>query len=115
MCRLFLRDECPKTSGTCNLSHELDPNRTPECGLFLRQLCTDPACKYLHVKKSSTAEDCELFRKSWCPEGVNCAKRHYVPPVEKRVREQTKEIDSEDEDERLQRIWMEEPTLKMYM
>lgn len=113
---MFLRNECPRSADACNLIHEADPNRTPECGLFLRQLCVDPACKYLHVKKASDAEDCELFRKSWCPSGVSCPKRHYIPPAtEKRPREEDAPASSEDEEEQLRRIWDTEPTLKVYL
>jgi len=107
------------------LSHDNDPNRTPECGLFLRNLCVDPECKYLHVKKSADAAVCEEFFTSWCPRGVNCPNRHYVPPTspdKKRGRDDTKSDedrgptdDDEDEDSRLQRIWNEEPSLKIYM
>ena len=89
----------------------------PECGLFLRNLCVDPACRYLHVKKAHNAPDCEEFRTSWCPIGAKCPKRHYVPPVsveKKRAREEESEPEEECEDDMLKRTWDEAPGLKMY-
>ena len=116
LCRANLRKECPKSRNDCELSHDLDPNRMPECGLFLRNLCVDPDCRYLHVKKAQSAPDCEEFKTSWCPLGAQCPKRHYVPPTapeKKRQREDEQESE-EDEDEMLRRTWEETPTLKMY-
>jgi hypothetical protein len=121
ICRSFLREECTKSSDECSLSHELDPNRIPECGLFLRNLCINPDCKFLHIRKSPNAPECQDFLTSWCPLGVNCPKRHYVPPSseKKRIRENDDEEGdappSEDEDNALQRIWNEESSLKFYM
>ena len=98
------------------MSHDLDPDRMPECGLFLRGLCADPDCRYLHVKKAQNAPDCEEFRSSWCPAGTRCPKRHYVPPASietKRERVDDSE-EEEDEDEVLRKTWENTPTLKMY-
>lgn len=89
----------------------------PECGLFLRNLCVDPECRYLHVKKSQSAVDCEDFRTSWCSSGAKCPKRHYIPPTapeKKRPRDEADAPSEEDEDEILRRTWEETPTLKMY-
>ena len=124
LCRAFLRDECRKSAAECELSHDVDPNRTPECGLFLRNLCIDPSCKYLHVKKATDAPVCDDFFNSWCPRGMNCPNRHYLPPAspdKKRRRDETQSeedggpSEDEDEDSRLLRIWNEEASLKIYM
>ncbi len=90
----------------------------PECGLFLRGLCGDTSCRYLHVKKAENAPECEDFKSSWCPRGAKCPKRHYVPPItaeKKRQRDDTEEDASQDEDEILRRTWEETPTLNMYI
>jgi hypothetical protein len=117
LCRSFLQGSCTRDAGTCAMSHDLDLARMPECGLFLRNLCIDPNCSYLHVKKPETAVTCDLFVNSWCPRGVDCPLRHYVAPAEKRQREESPEEDDrpeEDEDSLLRRIWEEEPILKMF-
>lgn len=118
LCRAFLRKECEKSQAECALSHDLDPNRMPECGLFLRNLCVDKLCRYLHVKKAEGVPDCEEFKSSWCALGSKCPKRHYTAPVsveKKRDREESEEEGQEDEDTCLKRTWEETPTLKMYM
>ncbi len=69
------------------------------------------------MKKPDTAATCDLFLNSWCPRGAECPLRHYVPPTEKRPREESPEEDGqpeEDEDTMLRRIWEDEPTLKMF-
>ena len=118
LCRAFLRHECPLDANECDLSHELDPDRMPECGLFLRNLCVNPGCRYLHIKKAQDAADCDDFRRSWCHLGMNCPKRHYIPPAaieKKRAREETDDSErEEDEDETLRRTWQETATLKIY-
>lgn len=120
LCRSYLRHECDRDSSACDLSHDFDPNRMPECGLFLRNLCVNPNCRYLHIKKAHDAPDCEDFRNSWCPLGVKCPKRHYIPPStvdKKRARgDDTGDSDreEEDEDELLRRTWEETTTLRMY-
>ena len=119
LCRQFLRGKCLKADSDCDLSHDLDPERMPECGLFLRNLCIDPACRYLHVKKATDAPDCDEFKSSWCPLGARCPKRHYNPPIpvaeKKRLREESSEEEEETEEEMLRRTWDGAPALKMYM
>lgn len=101
------------------MSHDLDPNRMPECGLFLRNLCVDRRCRYLHVKKATDAPDCEEFKTSWCASGTKCPKRHYTAPVAlERKRDRSVVSDDEKEEEEdmvLQRTWEDSPILKMYM
>jgi len=118
LCRANLRTECPKPASECEFSHDIDPNRMPECGLFLRGLCFDPNCRYLHVKKAQDAPDCDEFKNSWCPLGAQCPKRHYVAPVtvdRKREREESVSVEPmEDEDEVLRKVWEESSSLKFY-
>ena len=118
LCRAYLRKECSKPQSDCPLSHDLDPDRTPECGMFLRGLCIDRDCRYLHVKKSQDAPDCEEFKSSYCPLGARCPKRHYFAPLsaeKKRQREESgEEEEVPDEDELLKRTWEETPSLKFY-
>ena len=85
--------------------------------MFLRGLCIDPSCRFLHVKKSPNALDCEEFKSSNCPLGVSCPKRHYFAPLsleQKRQREESSEEDGQDEDEVLKRTWESTPALKFY-
>lgn len=91
----------------------------PECGLFLRNLCINPHCRYLHVKKAGNAVDCEEFLGSWCSLGVTCPKRHYVPPADtdKKRRRDADADDTEpdvDEETVLRRVWEESAVLNMY-
>ena len=45
----FLRNNCSKTPGTCNLSHDPAPERTPLCVHFLNKgWCTRERCAFPH-------------------------------------------------------------------
>jgi len=49
----------------------------PECRLFLRGLCVDPACAFTHVHFGSAVRACEDFsRCGYCAAGAACARRH---------------------------------------
>ena len=85
LCRAYLRGECDKGEG-CALSHDHDPDRQPECGMFLKAQCFDDKCRFLHIKKSQGVGDCCDFQNSYCSKGKYCTLRHYLPPS-KRARE----------------------------
>lgn len=106
-----------KSETECEFSHAVDPNRMPECGLFLRGLCVDPNCRYLHVKKQAGAPDCEDFLTGWCSFGAECSKRHYIQPSssdKKREREDAESVPEESEEEVLRRIWDGDVVLQIY-
>jgi hypothetical protein len=61
----------------CQLSHDPTPNRSPACIHFSRGNCTNPTCRYAHVKIDPTANVCREFAiLGYCEKGADCADRH---------------------------------------
>ena len=54
-------------------------------------------CRFLHIKKASSAEECHDFFNSYCPRGKYCPLLHYVPSAPKRKAEEALSIVSENE------------------
>ena len=77
-------------------------------------MCGDANCRYLHVKKSVGAPDCDDFLNAWCPLGIACPKRHYVPPPDRKREREEPDRPELSEDEILQQIWKDESTLNVY-
>jgi hypothetical protein len=76
-CKAFLaKGSCPAGSA-CPLSHDLTPNRTPACIHFSRGHCTNPNCRYIHVKANPDAPVCYPFaRLGYCEDGASCPNQH---------------------------------------
>ena len=117
LCRAYLRGDCQK-GDSCPLSHDRDPDRMPECGRFLRGLCFDSNCRYVHVKKGSDSPDCVDFFQSYCKRGKYCPHRHYVPQGIKRrdgsSEEEEIEEDKFNEEEELDKAWDKGKTMKWF-
>ncbi|KAK4451469.1 zinc finger CCCH domain-containing protein 3 [Podospora aff. communis PSN243] len=77
VCKSFLlQGEC-HNGDSCDLSHDLIPERTPACLHFARDSCTNPNCRYAHVKVSPGAPVCRAFGLyGYCEKGAECAERH---------------------------------------
>lgn len=77
ICKDFLqKGECANGDG-CDLSHELTPQRTPTCLHFAKDHCTNPNCRYAHVKLAPGALVCRPFGVyGYCEKGAECPERH---------------------------------------
>lgn len=77
ICKEFLqRGECAN-GDSCDLSHDPTPNRTPACLHFAKGNCTNPNCRYAHVKVSPGAPVCRPFGiYGCCDRGADCPDRH---------------------------------------
>lgn len=67
-----------KRGPNCQLVHEVDRERAPECGPFTRNgYCpAGTKCVYQHVKKAPGAQPCARFLQWYCARGSKCAFRH---------------------------------------
>lgn len=77
VCKEFVqKGSCP-SGDSCDLSHDLTPERTPTCLHFSRGNCSNPDCRYTHVRVSPTALVCRDFGiYGYCAKGSNCTERH---------------------------------------
>ena len=77
VCIHFLqKGEC-FNGDSCDLSHDLTPQRTPTCLHYLSRNCTKPNCRYAHNKTSATALVCRPFGfYGYCESGLECPDRH---------------------------------------
>jgi len=77
VCKEFLqKGSCP-SGDSCDLSHELTAERTPICLHFAKGNCTNPNCRYIHVRVSPTASVCRAFGiYGYCEKGASCTERH---------------------------------------
>jgi hypothetical protein len=77
ICKEFLqKGSCPDGEA-CDLSHDLTPERTPTCLHFAKGNCSNPNCRYTHVRVSPTALVCRSFGiYGYCEKAINCTDRH---------------------------------------
>ncbi|ESZ93096.1 hypothetical protein SBOR_6526 [Sclerotinia borealis F-4128] len=77
VCKTFLlKGECPN-GDSCDLSHDLTPERTPTCLHFAKGNCANSDCRYTHVRVSPTALVCRSFGiYGYCDKGSTCTERH---------------------------------------
>jgi hypothetical protein len=76
-CKDFLlKGTCP-SGDSCDLSHDLIPQRTPACLHFAKGNCSNANCRYAHVKVSPNAPVCRAFGiYGYCEKGASCDERH---------------------------------------
>lgn len=77
VCKEFLlKGTCP-SGDSCDLSHDLSPQRTPSCLHFAKGSCSNPNCRYSHVRVSPAAPVCRAFGiYGYCDKGSSCNERH---------------------------------------
>ncbi|KAB5530327.1 hypothetical protein GE09DRAFT_1147510 [Coniochaeta sp. 2T2.1] len=76
-CKDFLQKGQCINGDACDLSHDLTPERTPTCLHFAKDHCTNPNCRYAHVKVSPGAPVCRSFGLyGYCDKGAECPERH---------------------------------------
>ncbi|KAL4803014.1 hypothetical protein BDV18DRAFT_146086 [Aspergillus unguis] len=76
ICKDFLQGKCI-AGNSCDLSHEPSPHRSPACVHFLRGRCSNPECRYAHVRVTPGAPVCRAFATlGYCEKGETCEERH---------------------------------------
>ncbi|KAI9749520.1 MAG: hypothetical protein M4579_006840 [Chaenotheca gracillima] len=77
ICKDFLQNGTCPTGDACDLSHDPTPERVPACLHFLRGKCSNPNCRYAHVRVNPGAPVCASFAKvGFCGKGAECLERH---------------------------------------
>lgn len=77
VCKEFLQQGVCVNGDACDLSHDLTPERILPCLHFARDSCTNPNCRYAHVKVSPGAPVCRAFGLyGYCEKGADCPDRH---------------------------------------
>lgn len=77
ICKDFLKTGSCPAGDACDLSHDPKPERVPACLHFLRGKCSNPACRYAHVRVNPGARVCQRFATlGYCELGASCNERH---------------------------------------
>ncbi|KAH9243125.1 hypothetical protein K456DRAFT_1716749 [Colletotrichum gloeosporioides 23] len=77
VCRELLHKGTCAHEESCDLSHDLTPQRTPTCVHFIKGNCANPNCPYAHSSVTPGALVCRSFGMyGYCDKGDNCEKRH---------------------------------------
>jgi len=77
VCKEFLLKGSCTAGDSCDLSHDLTPERTPTCLHFAKGNCHNEKCRYSHVRVSPGAPVCRAFGiYGYCEKGAACAERH---------------------------------------
>ncbi|KAL4765085.1 CCCH zinc finger protein [Aspergillus foveolatus] len=77
ICKDFLQTGKCSAGNSCDLSHEPSPHRSPACVHFLRGRCSNPECRYAHVRVTPGAPVCRAFATlGYCDKGEACEERH---------------------------------------
>uniref|UniRef100_A0A8H7N9R8 C3H1-type domain-containing protein n=1 Tax=Bionectria ochroleuca TaxID=29856 RepID=A0A8H7N9R8_BIOOC len=77
ICRDFLKEGKCSQGNSCDLSHELTPERVPDCLHFAKGHCAKPDCPFTHSSAPPGAPVCKSFGfLGYCDKGANCSERH---------------------------------------
>ena len=77
MCKDYLQTGTCAAGDSCDLSHDHTPERVPACLHFLRGKCSNPSCRYAHVRVNPSALVCKDFATlGYCSKGARCPERH---------------------------------------
>lgn len=77
ICKDFLQTGQCSAGMSCDLSHQPSPHRSPSCMHFLRGRCSNPDCRYSHVRVTPGAPVCRAFATlGYCEKGASCEERH---------------------------------------
>lgn len=76
-CKDFLQKGHCVYGDSCDLSHDLTPERTPHCVHFERGNCSKSDCSYTHRVLPPGAPVCRDFGfYGYCDKGISCLDRH---------------------------------------
>lgn len=87
ICERLMMGLCRRVN--CRKSHKLTKYQMPVCDYFLRCMCSNEECRYLHVKHTDGAKKCDRFNLGTCVQGVNCSMphRYYFSVIRKKSKE----------------------------
>lgn len=73
----MLKDGKCARGDSCDLSHDMTPERVPNCLHYAKGHCTKFDCPYTHSKASPGAPVCRAFGlRGFCEKGADCDERH---------------------------------------
>ncbi|EXM11337.1 hypothetical protein FOIG_01057 [Fusarium odoratissimum NRRL 54006] len=77
LCKDILKDGQCVNGESCDLSHDMTPERTPNCLHYAKGHCAKADCPYTHSKASPAAPVCRNFGfNGYCEMGAECTDRH---------------------------------------
>lgn len=77
ICKDFLKEGRCINGDNCDLTHELTPERVPNCLHFAKGNCSNSNCQYSHSAALPSAPVCEDFGyRGYCGKGAECTERH---------------------------------------
>ncbi|CEI64172.1 unnamed protein product [Fusarium venenatum] len=77
LCKNILKDGQCVNGEFCDLSHDMTPERTPNCLHFAKGHCAKDDCPYTHSRASPAALVCRSFGfNGYCEKGAGCTERH---------------------------------------
>ena len=77
ICFDYLQKGTCAAGESCDLSHVPVPERVPACLHYLRGHCSNPECRFAHVRVNPSAPVCRDFATlGYCGKGAHCAERH---------------------------------------
>ncbi|KPM34872.1 hypothetical protein AK830_g11709 [Neonectria ditissima] len=77
LCKEYLKEGHCANGESCDLSHDVTPERVPNCVHFAKGYCTKSDCPYTHSKASPGALVCRAFGfNGYCEKGADCTERH---------------------------------------
>lgn len=77
LCKDFMKEGKCVHGESCDLSHDMTPERTPNCLHFAKGHCTKPDCPFTHSQAPPSAPVCRGFGiYGYCEKGADCKERH---------------------------------------
>ncbi|KAL6869745.1 hypothetical protein ACO1O0_001074 [Amphichorda felina] len=77
LCKDFLKEGRCAHGDSCDLSHDLTPERVPNCLHYAKGHCAKAECPFTHSKASPGAPVCKAFGfRGYCEKGAECTERH---------------------------------------
>lgn len=79
LCKEYLKEGKCALGQSCDLSHDMSPERVPNCLHFAKGHCAkaESECPYTHSKASPASPVCRSFgRLGYCARGADCVERH---------------------------------------
>jgi hypothetical protein len=77
LCKDFMKEGKCVQGEACDLSHDLSPQRVPNCVHYAKGNCAKSECPYTHSKALPGAPVCRAFGNlGYCDKGADCEDRH---------------------------------------
>ena len=77
LCKDFLKEGRCANGDACDLSHDMSPERVPNCLHYAKGNCAKAECPFTHSKAPPSAPVCRAFGfLGFCEKGADCTERH---------------------------------------